>query len=68
MAREAGRVPARRTTLYDLLKVYRGEEDDEDSPLDHVEDAEARFGSYRRLTASSEFRFVHPVRAASATP
>jgi hypothetical protein len=28
-----------------------------DSPLDTVEDAEARFGSYRRLIASGEFRF-----------
>jgi len=28
-----------------------------DSPLDAVEDAEARFGSYRRLIASGEFRF-----------
>ena len=65
MAREAGRVPARRTTLYDLVTVYHREEEDEDSPLDHVEDAEARFGSYRRLTASSEFRFLHPARTPS---
>ena len=28
------------------------------SPLDAVEDAEARFGSYRRLIASGEFRFT----------
>jgi hypothetical protein len=27
------------------------------SPLDAVDDAEARFGSYRRLIASGEFRF-----------
>ena len=55
MIREAGRVPAQRSTTYELLKVY-GEEDEE-SPLDAIQDPEARFGSYRRLTASAEFRF-----------
>jgi len=56
LARDAGRVPAQRDTVYTLLRVY-GEHDDEPSPLDAVEDAEARFGSYRRLVASGEFRF-----------
>ena len=60
LIREAGRVPARRGTLYDLLKVYATAADEEDSPLDHVTDAAARFGSYRALSASSQFRFVHP--------
>jgi FO synthase subunit 2 len=59
MIRSAGRVPAQRNTVYDLLKVYDGR-DDEESPLDHVEDAEARFGTYRQLTASNQFRFVRP--------
>jgi FO synthase subunit 2 len=60
LIREAGRVPARRGTLYDLLKVYATAADEEDSPLDHVTDAAARFGTYRALAASSQFRFVHP--------
>jgi 7,8-didemethyl-8-hydroxy-5-deazariboflavin synthase CofH subunit len=60
LIREAGRVPARRDTLYALLKVYAAAGDEEDSPLDHVTDAAARFGSYRALSASSQFRFVHP--------
>ena len=34
------------------------EGDDPRSELDAVEDAEARFGSYRRLIASGEFRFT----------
>jgi FO synthase subunit 2 len=62
LIREAGRVPARRDTLYGLLKVYATPEDDEDSPLDHVADAEERFGSYRALSASGRFRFAHPVK------
>ncbi len=61
VVRELGRIPAQRTTTYDLLKVYDGEEDEED-PLDRIEDPEARFGSYRRLTASTEFRYTHPLR------
>src|SRR5437773_1918379 len=57
LIRDAGRVPAQRDTLYNVLHVY-GEGDEPDSALDHVEDAEARFGSYRRLIASGEFRFT----------
>jgi 7,8-didemethyl-8-hydroxy-5-deazariboflavin synthase CofH subunit len=66
LIRDAGRVPARRSTVYELLAVERDPAQDADSPLDHVEDAEARFGSYRQLTASERFRFAPPlpVRAA----
>src|SRR5438477_3497833 len=48
LIRDAGRVPAQRDTVYNVLHVY-GEGDEPDSALDRVEDAEARFGSYRRL-------------------
>ena len=57
LIRDAGRVPAQRDTLYGLVHTYRDGEDPE-SPLDKIEDAEARFGSYRRLIASGEFRFT----------
>jgi FO synthase subunit 2 len=57
LIRDAGRVPAQRDTLYSLLHVYENG-DDPDSALDHVQDADARFGSYRRLIASGEFRFT----------
>ena len=57
LARDVGRVPAQRDTLYALLRRYDDGVDD-DSPLDKIEDAEARFGSYRRLIASGEFRFT----------
>jgi FO synthase subunit 2 len=66
LIREAGRVPAERSTDYRLLRVYEAAGDDADSPLDHVKDAESRFGSYRRLTASSQFRFAHPQRSLPA--
>jgi FO synthase subunit 2 len=57
LIRDAGRIPAQRDTLYTLLRVYEDGVEDS-SPLDKVEDAEARFGSYRRLIASGEFRFT----------
>ena len=57
LVRDIGRVPAQRDTLYRILKVYEGN-DDEASPLDAIDDADARFGSYRRLIASGEFRFT----------
>jgi FO synthase subunit 2 len=56
LIRDAGRVPAQRDTLYNLVRLYEEGVEDE-SPLDRVENAEARFGSYRRLIASGEFRF-----------
>src|SRR5947207_7615425 len=56
LIRDAGRAPAQRDTLYRIVKRYADGET-VDSPLDAVEDAEARFGSYRRLIASGEFRF-----------
>ncbi len=57
LIRDAGRVPAQRDTLYNVIRTYRDGEDPE-SPLDRIEDAEARFGSYRKLIASGEFRFA----------
>src|SRR5881296_3180293 len=56
LIRDAGRAPAQRDTLYRIVKRY-AEGETVDSPLDAVEDAETRFGSYRRLIASGEFRF-----------
>jgi len=67
MIREAGRVPARRGTTYELLRVYDKPEDDEDSPLDHVTDAATRFGSYRALSTSGQFRFLHPSKTEAPT-
>src|SRR5689334_996014 len=55
--RDAGRVPAQRDTLYNIVRDYSNG-DDPRSDLDRIEDPEARFGSYRRLIASGEFRFT----------
>jgi FO synthase subunit 2 len=68
LVRDLGRVPAQRSTTYDVLKRYADPTDDEPEPLDDVPDPEARFGSYRRLTASNQFRFTHPTAPAAAAP
>ena len=67
LVRDAGRIPAQRNTEYDLVRVYERPEDDLDSPLDHVGDAAERFGSYKALATSGRFRYLHPLRTATAT-
>jgi FO synthase subunit 2 len=57
LIRDAGRVPAERDTLYNIVREF-AHGDDDASPLDQVDDAESRFGSYRRLVASGTFRFT----------
>jgi len=59
LIRDAGRTPAERSTTYQLRKVFTGA-DEEVSPLDLVKNADERFGSYRKLAASEQFRYVHP--------
>ena len=59
LIRDLGRTPAERTTTYQLRKVFVGD-DDEVSPLDLIENPDEKFGSYRKLAASSQFRYVHP--------
>jgi FO synthase subunit 2 len=61
LVRDLGRVPAQRSTTYDVLKVYDDPGEDGAEPLDAITDPESRFGSYRRLTASGQFRFTHPL-------
>jgi outer membrane lipase/esterase len=64
---DIGRTPAERTSLYAIRRRFdaAGAESDAASPLDVVEDAETRFGSYRRLAMASDFRFQHPQKRPS---
>ncbi len=59
LIRDLGRTPAERSTTYKLRTVFNGT-DDKISPLDMIENADERFGSYRKLAASDQFRYVHP--------
>ena len=57
LIRSAGRVPAERTSLYAIRKVFESESDESESALDRIDDADARFGSYATLAQSTAFRF-----------
>jgi 7,8-didemethyl-8-hydroxy-5-deazariboflavin synthase CofH subunit len=59
LAREAGRVPAERSTTYKVRRVF-GASDAAADPLDTAD--AASFGSYRQLIKMDRFRFRHPHR------
>jgi FO synthase subunit 2 len=60
--RDAGRIPVERSTRYDVLRTFPREPGpDEHDRLDGVDDPEAVFGSYDRLTRDERFRFRLPV-------
>ncbi len=59
LIRDAGRVPAERSTTYELRHVF-GPDEEPVHPLDAVTDVEERFGSYVKLTQSPEFRYQGP--------
>ncbi len=64
MIRDAGRIPAERSTTYGLRRVF-SEADEELDPLDLVGDnVEDIFGSYNRLVKLDTYRFEHPRHAA----
>jgi len=53
-----GRIPAERTTKYEIIKRFNQEqEQDQDDPLDHVVYSEEKFGSYNNLIKSGSYRF-----------
>jgi len=56
LIRDAGCIPAQRKTNYELIRTFTTD-DDAEIPLDSVADADSRFGSYRKLAASVDFRF-----------
>ncbi|TMG07008.1 MAG: 7,8-didemethyl-8-hydroxy-5-deazariboflavin synthase subunit CofH [Chloroflexi bacterium] len=58
LIRDAGRIPAERTTTYGIRRQFGPEEDDHHDPLDLIEgEAEETFGSYARLSHSPDYKF-----------
>ncbi len=57
--RDAGRVPAERTTRYAIHRQYDMDptHDGEPSPLDRAAEGPERFGSYFKLVADDRFKF-----------
>jgi FO synthase subunit 2 len=62
LIRAAGRVPAERSSLYAVRRLFATEADEPASPLDDIADTDARFGSYEKLSQSAEFRFKDRVQ------
>jgi 5-amino-6-(D-ribitylamino)uracil---L-tyrosine 4-hydroxyphenyl transferase len=55
-----GRIPAQRNTVYEILQINSGAEDDYQTNLDQV--SSDGFGSYRELIKLDKYRFKHPLR------
>ena len=67
MAREMGRVPVERDTLYGHLRVFEDPAQDPSDPLDDVQNPAERFGSYKALIGRSDHRFKAQFRKKSDT-
>ena len=57
LVREIGRIPAQRTTMYEIIKKYDSESFEDE--LDKVKDT-SRFGSYFELVKIDKFRYKNP--------
>jgi len=53
----AGRIPAQRNSVYEIIKVFDGKDDDHESLLDMAETSQ--FGSYHELIKLDKFRYSH---------
>ena len=68
LVRDAGRVPAERSTLYELRRVFEGGADDSPEALDLAAVDAGRFGSYHELVKMDRYRYRHPRRGPVASP
>lgn len=62
LIRDAGRVPAERTTTYAIRHLFETDEDDTVGALDLAAQDAGRFGSYHQLVKMDRFRYRHPHR------
>ncbi|MBF8267457.1 MAG: cofH1 [Dehalococcoidia bacterium] len=61
LIRDAGRIPAERSTSYKIRRVFEDPASDPVDPVDRLDgDWEEQLGSYSRLTQMEEHRFHHP--------
>lgn len=60
LIRDAGRLPAERSTTYQILREFPQEPENPD-PLDLVDSSDERFGSYQRLIRMDEYRYRQAV-------
>jgi 7,8-didemethyl-8-hydroxy-5-deazariboflavin synthase CofH subunit len=62
LIRDAGRIPAERTTTYAIRHLFETDEDDTVGALDLAAQDAGRFGSYHQLVKMDRFRYRHPHR------
>ncbi len=60
LAREIGRIPAERNTVYKILRTFENEDEYVDA-LDNVDD-NSKFGSYFELIKINKYRYKNPRR------
>ncbi len=67
LIRDAGRIPAERSTLYAIQRVFTTEGGESPDALDRAAAEDTRrFGSYHELVKMDKFRYRHPHRSPQA--
>lgn len=66
LIRSSGRIPAQRSTSYNLLKTFRNEIDESESALDSVDPSQ--FGSYHQLVKLDKFRYKDAAQSYQPSP
>ncbi len=66
LIRDAGRIPAERSTTYAIRRVFDGGGEESPDALDRAAAEDTRrFGSYHELVKMDKFRYRHPSREAA---
>jgi 7,8-didemethyl-8-hydroxy-5-deazariboflavin synthase CofH subunit len=65
LIRDAGRIPAERSTTYSLRRVFDGADAEIPEALDAAAADPSRFGSYHQLIKMDRYRYRHPNRGAT---
>jgi 7,8-didemethyl-8-hydroxy-5-deazariboflavin synthase CofH subunit len=63
LIRDAGRIPAERSTTYTLRRVFDQGAEDHPEALDLAAQDAGRFGSYHQLVKMDQYRYRHPHRS-----
>lgn len=63
LIRDAGRIPAERSTTYAIRRVFGVQGEESPDALDQAAEDARRFGSYHELVKMDRFRYRHPNRS-----
>jgi len=66
LIRDAGRIPAERSTTYAIRRIFGADGEEPSDALDRAADDARRFGSYHELVKMERFRYRHPHRSPRA--